>query len=236
MKKFFYTISFFIYVILLSILYKNYLLSNEEYIFRFHKINSSYIIILLALKFLSDLFLIIKKDKKVFSKIANTYVFLLILIFIFFIPSSKNETKLLGDNLTTMLNLNKVIFLEFFENKSKLPSKDYFKKLVDLDLGNSPYLKKGNKEYKYHIYVRYYSEPILNSKGAPPGSFFIVVNEKENDFYITASILDPISKKVSMLAVNNETVILNKNINLDNMKDISGKLKFAQDLILNTKK
>ena len=173
---------------------------------------------------------------KLFSKIANTYVFLLVLVFIFFIPSSKNETNLLNSNLTTMLNLNKVVFLEFFKNKNKLPNKNFFKSLEKLDLGSSPYLKKGNKEYKYNVYIKYYHSPILTSKGYPPGSFFIAINEKENDFYITASILDPINKKVSMLAVNGETVILNKNINIDDMRNAARKINFVKDVILNTKK
>jgi len=236
MKKLFYAISIIIYLLLFSILYKNYSISNQEYYFKFQRINSLYIMIILGIKFITDILFFIKKDSKIFPKISNLYIFLLVLIWIFFIPNPKNEEKLLGNNLSAMLKLNQKIFYAFNKNKNILPNKKFFESLTKLDLDKTPYLKKGNKEYSYQIYIEYNDYPMLNSKGFPPGSFFIVISEKNNDFYITASILHPITKKLSMMAIKNETIVLNKNINIENINKTRANMEFVKELYINTKK
>jgi len=236
MKKFFIFISVIIYTILIAILYRNYTISNLEFYFDYQKINSVVIVIILIVKIVLDLLVFIKKENNLFKKLANIYIFIIFLLFIFFIPKAESESKLLNKNLKTMLNLNQIVFSGFNSKENKLPQNSFFENLKTLDLGDSIYLKKGNVKHKYKIKIKYDDYPVLNSKNLKPGTFFIVVSKKNSDFYITASILDPLNKKPSMLSMNGEIIVLNKNINIDELKKRKQKMELARKLYINLKK
>jgi len=223
-------------MILLSIIYKNYSTSNQEYYFKYQKIDSIYIIVILAIKVITDTQLIFKRKNPVFTKISNIYLFILILSWLFFIPSPTNQSKQLSSNLEAMLKLNQKVFYAFTKNNNKLPNKEFFKGLENLDLGTTPYLKKGDKEYKYQVFVQEGNVPATRSQGFPPGSLFVIFSKKNNDFYITTSILDPITKKISILALRGETIILNKNINIENISKTRSNMNFVKEVYSNTKK
>jgi len=236
MKKVFYVLSIIFYIILFSIIYKNYSTSNQEYYFKYQKIESIYIFIILGIKIVTDILLKLKKNNPIFSKVSNTYLFVLILSWLFFIPNPTNQNKQLSNNLGAMLKVNQKVFYKFNKNNNKLPSKEFFKSLEKLDLGISPYLKKGDKEYKYQVFVQEGDIPATKSEGFPPGSIFVIFSKKNNDFYITTSILDPISKKISILALRGETIVLNKNINIDDISKTKSNMNFVRDVYTNTRK
>lgn len=235
MKKFFNFISVIIYIILIAILYKNYSISNKDYYFNYSKINSVFITILLLVKITLDILNFLKKESKRIEKISIIYIFIVLVIGMLLIPKAENESKLLNKNLKAMLELNKLVFSGFNIKENKLPKDKFFENLKNLDLGNTIYLKKGNKRYKYKIKIIYDDFPKLKVGNSIPGTFFIVVSKKHKDFYITATILDPVNKKLSMLSINREIIVLNKNINLEEFYKRKQQIEFTKKLYMNLK-
>ncbi len=235
MKKFFNFLSIIIYMILIAILYKNYSISNKDYYLNYTKINSIFIAILLLVKITLDVLSFLKKESKHIEKISIIYIFIILVIGMLFIPKAENESKLLNKNLKAMLELNKIVFSGFNIKENKLPKDKFFKKLNELDLGDTIYLKKGNKKYKYKIKVIYDDFPKLKAENSAPGTFFIVVSKKHKDFYITATILDPVNKKLAMLSINGEIIVLNKNINLEEIYKRKRQIEFTKKLYMNLK-
>lgn len=235
MKKFFNFLSVIIYVIFIAILYKNYTISNKEFYFDYTKINSVFIALLLVIKIILDLLSFFKKENKTIEKLSVIYIFVIFVIAFIFMPKPENETKLLNKNLKAMLTLNNIVFSAFNVKKNELPKDTFFKNLETLDLGYTIYLKKGNKKYKYKIKVIYDDFPQLEAKNSAPGTFFIIVSKKHRDFYITATILDPLNKKPSMLSINGEIVVLNKKLNLEDIYKRKQQMELTRKLFLNLK-
>jgi hypothetical protein len=206
-----------------------------DYYFNYAKINNLLVLFLLSSKIIIDLLSFIKKENKIIIKVSYSYIFLIILLWVFFIPNVKNEAKLLNKNLNVMLELNSKVFFKFNLNKNKLPDDEFFNQISKLDLGESVYLKKGDKKYKYKIKILYSDYPIQQPDKFPPGTFFIVVSKKYNDFYITASVIDPFSKKISMLALNGEIIVLNKNINIEDLHNTKNKMELTRQMFINLK-
>ncbi len=235
MKKFFNFLSVIIYVIFIAILYKNYTISNKEFYFDYTRINSIFIALLLVIKIILDLLSFFKKENKTIEKLSVIYIFVIFVIAFIFMPKPENETKLLNKNLKAMLTLNNIVFSAFNVKKNELPKDTFFKNLETLDLGYTIYLKKGNKKYKYKIKVIYDDFPQLEAKNSAPGTFFIIVSKKHRDFYITATILDPLNKKPSMLSINGEIVVLNKKLNLEDIYKRKQQMELTRKLFLNLK-
>ncbi len=216
--KFYIFFSVITYLILSGMLFRNIIIINTEYSFSFYFINSIYFYILLTIKLVIDILLfVLKKQRDVILKTGWSFFVIIVIVWFAFFPKLKKNINPANYVIKQILEINKDLFRYYNLKKKTLPDDETINNIIKTHSKTiTPYLKNG-EQYNYVIKQINSNEPVLSNENFAPGTIIIVVDKQNNNYYITAFVLNLKTQKTELLTVNNNPVIVDVNLNIQNI-------------------